>query len=176
MKTSIPPLSAPLEIKFCSHCGAEMGSRVVGDKLRRACTQCRFIHFTDPKVGVGVFVQNEGKVLLIQRAVLPQIGKWSVPAGYVDRGEDPKETAVREVYEETNLRVKIERLVDVFHNPDSGGSASIFILYQASLVGGQLQAGDDASDARFFAPDALPELAFARTRETIATLIEDNCC
>ncbi len=162
--------SAPDEIKFCSHCGAEMGSRVVGDKLRRACTQCGFVHFTDPKVGVGVFVQQDGKVLLIQRAVLPQIGKWSVPAGYVDRGEDPKETAVREVYEETNLHVEIERLVDVFHNANSGGSASIFILYQAKLLGGQLLAKDDASDARFFAPDALPELAFAHTRQTIAAL------
>ena len=98
MKTAVSPQSAPPEIKFCSHCGAEMDSRIVGDKLRRACTQCRFIHFTDPKVGVGVFVQNEGNVLLIERAVLPQIGKWRVPAGYVDRGEDPKKTAVREVY------------------------------------------------------------------------------
>jgi len=172
MKTAVSPQSAPPEIKFCSHCGAEMGSRIIGGKLRRACPQCKFIHFTDPKVGVGVFVQNEGKVLLIQRAVQPQIGKWSVPAGYVDRGEDPKKTAVREAYEETNLHVKIERLVDVFHNPDNKGSASIFILYQASLIGGQLQAGDDARDARFFAPDALPELAFAHTRQTIATLFK----
>lgn len=166
--------SAPDEIKFCSRCGAEMGSRLVGDKLRRACTTCRFIHFTDPKVGVGVFVQQGGNVLLIQRAVLPQIGKWSVPAGYVDRGEDPKETAVREVYEETNLHVEIEQLIDVFHNVNSGGGASIFILYQAKLVGGQLQAGDDASDARFFAPDALPELAFAHTHKTITALTNDS--
>ena len=147
-----------------------MGSRLVGGKLRRACTACGFVHFTDPKVGVGVFVQQDGNVLLIQRAVLPQIGKWSVPAGYVDRGEDPKETAVREVYEETHLHVEIERLIDVFHNANSGGSASIFILYQAKLLGGKLQAGDDASDARFFAPDTLPELAFAHTRDTIANL------
>ncbi len=163
--------SAPLEIKFCSHCGAEMGSRVVGDKLRRACKQCGFVYFTDPKVGVGVFVQKEGKVLLIQRAVLPQKGKWSVPAGFVDRGEDPRKTAVREVYEETNLHVEIGGLIDVFFNPDSGGSASIFILYQANLLGGELRAGDDAHDARFFAPDALPELAFAHTRQTIAALV-----
>ena len=170
IKTAVSSNSAPAEIKFCSHCGAEMDSRIVGDKLRRACPQCKFVHFTDPKVGVGVFVQQDGNVLLIQRAVRPQIGKWSVPAGYLDRGEDPKVTAVREVYEETHLHVEIERLIDVFHNPDSGGGASIFILYQAKLLGGQLQADDDARDARFFSPDALPELAFAHTRQTIAAL------
>ncbi len=151
-----------------------MGSRVVGDKVRRACTACRFVHFTDPKVGVGVFVQRDGEILLIQRDVPPQRGKWSVPAGFVDKGEDPKTTAVREVYEETNLHVKIGELIDVFFNPDSGGSASIFILYQAQLLDGNLQAGDDARDAQFFAPDGLPELAFAHTRQTIADLVTSD--
>ncbi len=151
-----------------------MSSRVVGDKMRRACGACGFVYFTDPKVGVGVFVQKKGEILLIQRAVQPQKGKWSVPAGFVDRGEDPKVTAVREVYEETNLHVKVGGLIDVFFNPDSGGSASIFILYQADLLGGELQAGDDARDARFFAPDALPELAFAHTRQTIAELVASS--
>ncbi len=144
-----------------------MGSRVVSDKMRRACPVCGFVYFTDPKVGVGVFLRHEGKVLLIQRGVPPQRGKWSVPAGFLDRGEDPRVTAVRELYEETNLQVEIVGLIDLFFNPDSRGSASIFILYEARLIGGELQAGDDALDARFFAPDDLPELAFAHTGQTI---------
>ena len=139
-------------------------------KPRRICPACGFIHFTDPKVGVGVLVQQEGEILLVRRTMKPEIGKWSIPAGYLDHGEDPRVTAVRETLEETNLQVEITGLLDVYHNPPQEGGASIFILYRARLLGGQLQAGDDADDARFFSLDQLPELAFASTRDAIRLL------
>jgi ADP-ribose pyrophosphatase YjhB (NUDIX family) len=143
----------------------------VGDKPRRACPACGYVYFTDPKVGVGVFVVADGKVLLIRRRVPPEKGKWSIPAGFLDRGEDPQETAVREAFEETNLNVKIEGLVDVYYNPViDGPGASIFILYRARLLGGEIRAGDDADAAAFFAVDDLPELAFASTRDAIRRL------
>ena len=162
--------SAPENIKFCSRCATPLETRQVGDKPRRACPACGFVHFTDPKVGVGVFVLHEGKILLVRRRVQPQIGKWSIPAGFVDAGEDPRETAVREALEETHLQVAIEGVIDVYHNPPGQGGASIFIMYRAKLLGGTLQAGDDVDAADFFAPDSLPELAFASTRAAIEQL------
>ena len=147
-----------------------METRQVADKPRRVCPGCGFIHFTDPKVAVGVFVQSEGKILLVRRTMQPQIGKWSIPAGFVDQGEDPQETAVREALEETNLHVAIEALMDVFYNPPGQGGASIFIMYQARLLGGTLKAGDDADAAAFFAPNELPEIAFASTRIAIQSV------
>ena len=147
-----------------------METRPVGDKPRRVCPSCGFIHFTDPKVGVGVFVVHEGKILLVRRTMHPEIGKWSIPAGFLDAGENPEETAVREAFEETNLDVAIESLLGVFHNPPAQGGASIFIMYQARLLGGTLQAGDDADAAAFFAPDNLPEIAFASTLAAIEQL------
>lgn len=147
-----------------------METRPVGDKPRRVCPSCGFIHFTDPKVGVGVFVVHEGKILLVRRTMHPEIGKWSIPAGFVDHGEDPQETAVREAFEETNLRVVIEELIDVYHNPPEQGGASFFIMYRARLLGGTLQAGDDADAAAFFALDNLPEIAFPSTQAAIEQL------
>ena len=147
-----------------------METRPVGDKPRRVCPNCGFIHFTDPKVGVGVFVVHEGKILLVRRTMHPEIGKWSIPAGFVDHGEDPQETAVREAFEETNLRVAIEELIDVYHNPPEQGGASLFIMYRARLLGGTLQAGDDADAAAFFALDNLPEIAFPSTQAAIEHL------
>ena len=99
------PNSAPEEVAFCPLCGNSMVTQTRFDKPRRSCSECAYVHFTDPKVGVGVLVVKEKKVLLVRRAVDPERGKWSIPAGYLDRGEDPKATAVREAKEETGLDV-----------------------------------------------------------------------
>ncbi|MCA9924297.1 MAG: NUDIX hydrolase [Anaerolineales bacterium] len=162
--------SAPEHVAYCARCGTLMITRLVSDKPRRACPECGFIHYTDPKVGVGVVVMKGDRLLLVRRAMKPERGKWSLPAGYVDYGEDPKTVAVREAWEETNLQVEIEQLIDVYHNNASQGGASIFILYQAQLIGGTPQAGDDADDVGFFALDDLPEIAFASTKDVIARL------
>lgn len=169
----LSPFSAPEWVAYCPRCGADMVTRMVVDKLRRVCPQCHYTHFTDPKVGVGVLIHQQGQVLLVQRGVSPERGKWSIPAGYLDQGEDPQETAAREVLEETGLRVVIDSLLDVYHNPPGQRGASIFILYQGSLLGGQLQAGDDADDVGFFALDDLPELAFPSTHHALALLQSD---
>ncbi len=162
------PASAPLEMRFCPRCATPLITRRVGDRPRRACPACRYVHYTDPKVGVGVLVVRDHKILLVRRAVQPEIGKWSLPAGFLDRGEDPREVAIRETREETGLSVRIHSLVDVYFNPPNPqGGASVFILYRAEVVEGQAIAGDDVDQVGFFAIQELPELAFASTREAI---------
>lgn len=140
------------------------------DRPRRVCPACGYVHFTDPKVGVGVLVVEGDRVLLVRRGVAPERGKWSLPAGFLDQGEDPRATAAREALEEVGLTVAVEELLDVFHNPPGRGGASIFILYRARRLAGEPTPGDDADDARFFSLDALPELAFASTRAAIDRL------
>lgn len=144
------------------------------DKPRRVCTACGYVHYTDPKVGVGVAIFEDDQLLLVRRSVNPGRGKWSLPAGFVDQGEDPKETAAREALEETGLVVVVGRVLDVYFNPPDGGGASIFILYRAKRAGGELRAGDDADEAQFFALDRLPDLAFASTRAAVAHLIQKS--
>ncbi|MCA9972086.1 MAG: NUDIX hydrolase, partial [Anaerolineales bacterium] len=165
------PDPAPAAYVYCPSCAAPLTTRRIVDKPRRVCPACGFIYFTDPKVGVGVVVVVDGRILLVKRKMNPERGKWSIPAGFVDRDEDPMETAVRETLEETNLHVAIEGVVDVFFNPPrADANSAIFIMYRARLLGGTLRAGDDAAEAGFFALDALPELAFASTREAVARL------
>ena len=163
-------LSAPDDIRYCCRCAAAMTTRAAAGKPRRVCSACGYIHFIEPKVGVGVMVVEDGQLLLVQRAIPPAKGRWSLPAGYADVGESPPATAVREVLEETGLQVEITRLVDVYHNPPEQGGASIFILYQACRISGHLQAADDAMAAGFFALDELPELAFSSTHDAVRRL------
>lgn len=172
--TEEAPNSAPETYVYCPRCATPLETRAVTDKPRRVCPECDFIYFTDPKVGVGVLVVEEGKVLLVRRTMKPERGKWSIPAGFLDRDEDPERVAVREAREETGLHVEIEELVGVYYNPPSPeGGASVFILYRARLLGGELKAGDDADAAGFFSPDDLPDIAFDSTFDAIR-LVRDE--
>lgn len=159
-------MTNPHDMNFCPRCGHPLSDGIRFGKPHRVCEQCGFIHFNDPKVAAVVFVTQEGKVLLIRRSVDPQKGKWALPAGYIDYGEDPREAALREVMEETGLTVRITRLIDVLGNkPSDEGGASIVILFEAEVVGGSLCAQDDAEQAAFFAPHEVPldEIAFEST-------------
>lgn len=166
--------SAPAWFAYCPRCAAPLSTRRVMDKLRRVCPACGFVHYTDPKVGVGVALVEAGKLLLVRRRMDPERGKWGLPAGFVDQGEDPRATAAREVLEETGLVVVLGQVIDVFHNPPGSGGASIFILYSGWRTGGELRAGDDADAADFFALDQLPEVAFASTRAVINYLLNST--
>lgn len=132
-------------------------------KPRRACGECAWTYFVEAKVGVGAMLIEHGRLLLVRRAMAPEKGKWSLPAGYLDPGESPPETAVRETREETGLAVRVTGLVDAFYNPPGQGAA-VFLLYRAERAGGgEPVAGDDADAAGFFGRGELPPLAFAST-------------
>jgi ADP-ribose pyrophosphatase YjhB (NUDIX family) len=133
-------------------------------KPHRCCPHCEFIYFRNPKVAAAVFIAQADRVLLVRRGVDPEKGKWALPAGYVDFGEDPQHAAIREAAEETGLVVEVVRLLDVMFD-----GTTIVILYAARVVGGDLLAGDDVDEARWFAAgDKLPELAFRSTQVAIA--------
>ena len=160
-------MAEPQPFNYCPRCGHPLKDTFRYGKERRTCDACGFIHFRDPKVAAVVFITEGSRVLMVRRKVDPQQGKWALPAGYIDYGEDPRKAAVREVREETGLDVRITGLIDVL-GPDSRqeGPASIVLLFEAEQVGGVLQAQDDVDRAVFFAPDEVPlgEIAFDSTR------------
>jgi ADP-ribose pyrophosphatase YjhB (NUDIX family) len=125
------------------------------------------VHFVDPKVGAGVLLSEDKKILLVRRSVEPEIGKWTLPAGFVEGDEDPRETAARECLEETGLEVRIDDLLEVIHGREHSSGATIVIIYTGEVLGGQLDAQDDADAAKYFSATDLPPLAFKATRVAI---------
>jgi ADP-ribose pyrophosphatase YjhB (NUDIX family) len=156
------------EANFCLRCGHALEERVADGTLRPACPQCGRVHFFDPKVAVGLLVERDQQILLVRRRHDPERGKWSIPAGFVDAGEDPARAAEREGLEETSLEVAVTALFDVYARAGGAEGADILIVYRARVVGGTLEPGDDATEAAFFSPAALPDLAFASTQQVIA--------
>jgi 8-oxo-dGTP diphosphatase len=147
---------------FCPACGGRLAERSVPRAPQR-CESCGRLHFRDPKVGVGVVVHDsDGRLLLVRRGVEPAAGKWALPAGFVDAGEDPRDAARREALEETGLEVVVGNVIDVYPG-EPGSGVTFFLSFSADVVGGTLCAGDDATDVGFFDRDALPDMAFAST-------------
>ncbi|MCA1648616.1 MAG: NUDIX domain-containing protein, partial [Chloroflexi bacterium] len=93
-----------------------------------------------------------------------------VPSGFVEYGDEVEETARREVREETGLVVELGPLFGVYSYFDDPRQDGIIILYRAAIVGGALEAGDDAAEVAFFVADALPladEIGFASHRRAL---------
>src|SRR5436309_2568766 len=133
---------------------------------RRVCGTCAHIHYAEPKVAVGVAVFRDDRLLLVRRTMEPGRGRWALPGGYLDVGEDPRIAAAREAVEEAGVEVTVGDVIDVFANPvDEGGA--VFVLYAATWCSGEPVPGDDADAAQFFPRDGLPEIAFASTAHAI---------
>lgn len=140
---------------YCPQCGSPLEQVELHGRLRPVCPACHYVVYYDPKVAVVVFIEQDDKVLLVQRDNEPGRGKWAMPAGFVEYDEAPIDAAVRETLEETGLNVAVTRLMDVFPKKDNG-LADIVIAYAAQVKGGQLCAGDDACDARWYTRQSVP--------------------
>ncbi|RMB60181.1 NUDIX domain-containing protein [Tessaracoccus antarcticus] len=108
-------------------------------------------------VGV-VITDGAGRVVLVKRGKEPQRGRWSVPGGSVEPGESLQEAAAREAWEETGLRVLIGRELWNLRSPTADGRMFEIHDFAATVISGDLVAGDDADDARWVHSDDLETL------------------
>lgn len=116
-----------------------------------------------PRCAASAAIFRGRDVLLIQRGKGALKGYWSLPGGHIEPGEAARDAALREVREETGVEAEISTFVDLHEVilKDAAGAlqAHYVIAVHAGLWrGGTPVAGDDAADARFFAPEDLADL------------------
>jgi 8-oxo-dGTP pyrophosphatase MutT (NUDIX family) len=113
-----------------------------------------------PGVTAVVF-DDAGRVLLGKRS---DDGRWALIAGVMDPGEQPAETVVREVFEETAVEVVVERITSVLTQPPvtypNGDECEyVDIAFRCRAVGGEARVNDDeSSEVGWFALDELPTI------------------
>ncbi len=136
--------------------------------MRPVCSKCGGVTYLDPKLAVAVVLQRAGAFLLGRRGPgARQAGKWSFPAGFVERGEVVEDAAVREVREETGFEIELGALVGLISTP---GETVVLVVYTGAIRGGAETAGDDLTELGWFVPDSLPELAFPHDRQILDRL------
>lgn len=113
-----------------------------------------------PAVVDGVVFNERGRVLLVLRANEPEKGKWAIPGGFVDFGETAEQAIVREVGEETGLKVEVVELLGVYSDPKRDVRQTIASVFICRVSGGTLKGGDDAVEAKWFPLSQLPLLGF----------------
>jgi ADP-ribose pyrophosphatase YjhB (NUDIX family) len=133
--------------------------------------------YVTPKVAVGAVVGNDaGEILLVQRA---DSGVWLYPTGWADIGYSASEVAVKEVGEETGIKIEVERLIAVLDAMRLGFTRVPFysLVFHCRAVGGELACHPlECADVGFFARDALPEplAGFALWGEQAFAAIDGN--
>lgn len=162
------------EVHYCLRCGTALQLELQAGQTRPTCPACGWIFFPDPKVAVATVVLQDQQVLLVRRVNPPMRGYWTLPAGFLDAGEDPVHAAERECREETGLKVRIVGFEELLAGQAHPRGADLLLVYKAEVYAGNLQPGDDADQAAFFPFHDLPPLAFESTRQILSHYQENE--
>lgn len=128
-----------------------------------------------PIAGVMAIVRKHGQFLLVRRSKAPDAGRWSFPAGKIERGETLGEAALRELSEETGIVARFGKVltaVDAIEY-DAGGDLRfhfVIVAARCDWQAGDPQPGDDALEARWFTPEQIRDLDLATGFDIAAIL------
>ena len=150
--------------KHCPRCGGPLEGR---DGSSVECSNCGFRYYASSKpTASGLVLDDEGRILLARRAREPDEGKWDLPGGFLEEGEDPRDALRRELEEETGLAVERVEFFDVVvdrYGDGEDAQSTLNLYWTCRVVSGEPKPDDDVAELRWFARDELPareELAF----------------
>jgi ADP-ribose pyrophosphatase YjhB (NUDIX family) len=159
---------------FCVKCGNKTEKKAPSkDSIsREICMECGNIHYSNPKIIVGVLPAYENKILLCKRNIEPGYGKWTIPSGFMELGESLEEGAKREAFEEANLDIKIKSLYSTYSIKDIG---QVYILFLGEILNNDYAAMDETSEVKLFKFYDIPwtQIAFSSVTFSLRRYISD---
>ena len=144
-----------------------------GDTRERAvCSACHTIHYENPLNVVGTVPVWGDKVLLCKRNIEPRLGKWTLPAGFMELNETVAQGAARETVEEAGAQFEMQELFTMMNVTRVG---QVHFFYRAQLTSDTFDPGHETQEARLFAEHEIPwdEIAFRTVKETLQHYFSD---
>ncbi len=149
------------EVKYCPYCGSELEVKHAEGRERPVCKACKEIYYLNPLPAATSLVLNDKKQLLLgKRRVEPAKGQWCLPGGFVELDESMEQAALRELKEETGLTGKAASFVGCTYQNSSFYGGVIIFGYRVEILSGDLKAGDDMEELRYYDLASLPPVAF----------------
>ncbi len=161
-------------MNFCSHCGTRVRLGIPPDdnRERYICDACGKIHYENPNIIAGCLPRWGNRILLCQRAIAPQKGLWTVPAGFLENEETVEQGALRETQEEANADVEIVRLFAVSSIPRIN---QVYMFFLANLKNRNFSPGPESLDLRLYSEDEIEweKLAFSSVEFALKKYFHD---
>jgi 8-oxo-dGTP diphosphatase len=140
----------------------------VGDRPREVCSVCGEIFYHNPLPAAAALVlDDQRRVLLVKRGIVPNKGEWCLPIGFAETGETIANAALRELHEETGVVGRVVRLIDADSWTGPVYGDLLVVTFEVEKVAGAETPGDDADAVAYFAIDRLPPLAFPSNEKAI---------
>ncbi len=134
------------------------------------------MEYENPLPGAVTIVHRNGQVLVGKRGKDSfEPGKWCLPGGFIEFGEDFLSAARREVFEETGLVVEVEAIINVVSNFLAPDLQTLVIVLQGRVVGGDHAPGDDLEELQWVSSvEDLPDMAFDSDRYIVGRFLEGD--
>jgi ADP-ribose pyrophosphatase YjhB (NUDIX family) len=162
-------------MNFCTHCGGTLEEKIpdMDNRHRHTCTGCGHIFYKNPKIITGILPVYEDKILLCRRAIDPQKGFWTLPAGFMENNESLEDGALREADEEAGLDVSIDYLHSVYSIPHI---SQVYFVFHGTLQSLDFTCGIETLEISLFDKAEIPWdlLAFDSIAYVLKRYIEDG--
>ena len=167
----------PKPFEFCPACATKL---IDGeDDEEHHCPSCERTWYVNAAPTAGAVIFRDGRALITKRGTEPEKGKFDIPGGFLEPGEDPIQGLRREMREELQIEIDVSMDDFVHAVPHVYGDEGEFVLslgFRARLSSGEPKAADDVADIKWVGPDEVDDVDFAwpHDRDIVRKALSDG--
>lgn len=163
--------------RYCPSCGSAVDDKQARTEVK--CSSCGDKWYRNPAPTVGCVLVRNGRALVSKRGSDPFKGRYDVPGGFLEPGEDAIEGLKREIKEELGVEIDTSmadclQIAPHRYGPD--GDWTLAIGFKAAITSGEPEASDDVAAIEWVDPSQLNTLDFAweHDRELVRKVLADG--